>query len=115
MDWDIEESVSEVRKAAVALEPQIREAANEIEQGRRLPPMIADAMKRAGVFGMAMPQAWGGAELDPLEQLRVIETLARFDGSVGWCAMIGVDGGYYSAYLVWRPANNFLKAVESES
>jgi len=115
MDWDIEESVSEVRKAAVALEPQIREAANEIEQGRRLPPMIADAMKRAGVFGMAMPQAWGGAELDPLEQLRVIETLARFDGSVGWCAMIGVDGGYYSAYLDQKVARELFRDVQAAS
>ena len=86
MSTSIDETVSDVRKAAAALGPQIRAAADEIEQGRRLPPRIAQAMKECGVFGMAMPQAWGGAGLDPLEQLRVIETLARFDASAGWCA-----------------------------
>jgi alkylation response protein AidB-like acyl-CoA dehydrogenase len=56
-------------------------------------------MKDAGVFGMAMPRVWGGPELDPLTQFRVIEALAMADGSVGWCAMIGCDGGYVTAFL----------------
>jgi len=38
------------------------------------------------VFGMAMPRVWGGPELDPLTQFRVIEALAMAYGSVGWCA-----------------------------
>ena len=85
--------------AAVALAEQIRDAGDEIEQGRRIPPAIAAAMKDAGVFGMAMPHAWGGPELDPLTQFRVIEALAMAEGSVGWCAMIGCDGGYVAAFL----------------
>jgi alkylation response protein AidB-like acyl-CoA dehydrogenase len=48
---------------------------------------------------MAMPRAWGGPELDPLTQIRVIEALAMADGSVGWCAMIGCDSGYITAFL----------------
>ena len=51
------------------------------------------------MFGMPMPRAWGGPELDPLTQFRVIEALAMVDGSVGWCAMIGCDGGYITAFL----------------
>jgi indole-3-acetate monooxygenase len=34
-----------------------------------------------------------------LTQFRVIEALAMADGSVGWCAMIGCDGGYVTAFL----------------
>jgi alkylation response protein AidB-like acyl-CoA dehydrogenase len=56
-------------------------------------------MKRAGVFRMTMPREWGGPEVDPLTQIRVIEALSYADGSVGWCAMINSDGGYFSAYL----------------
>ena len=56
-------------------------------------------MKKAGIFGMAMPRAWGGPELDPLTQFRVFEALAMADGSVGWCAMINCDGGYITAFL----------------
>jgi alkylation response protein AidB-like acyl-CoA dehydrogenase len=88
-----------VLHAAIGLAGQIREASDEIERSRRLPPDIAAAMKEAGVFGMAMPRVWGGPELDPLTQFRVIEALAMADGSVGWCAMIGCDGGYVTAFL----------------
>jgi indole-3-acetate monooxygenase len=48
---------------------------------------------------MPMPRAWGGPELDPMTQFRVIEALAMADGSAGWCAMIGCDGGYITAFL----------------
>jgi alkylation response protein AidB-like acyl-CoA dehydrogenase len=88
-----------VLEAAIGLAEQIRAASEEIERGRRLPPRLAAAMKDAGVFGMAMPRAWGGPEVDPLTQFRVIEALAMADGSVGWCAMIGCDGGYLTAFL----------------
>src|SRR6516162_826647 len=88
-----------VLHAAIALAEQIRAASDEIERGRRIPPSTAQAMKDAGVFGMAMPRVWGGPELDPLTQFRVIEALAMADGSVGWCAMIGCDGGYVTAFL----------------
>ena len=90
---------SPVLHAAVGLSEQIRAGSDEIERGRRIPPSIAAAMKDAGVFGMAMPRAWGGPELDPLTQFRVIEALAMADGSVGWTAMIGCDGGYVTAFL----------------
>jgi indole-3-acetate monooxygenase len=104
---------SDVRKAAAVLGPDIRAAADEIERGRRLPAAIVESMKRAGIFGMAMPRAWGGSELDPVEQLQVIETLSYFDGSVGWCAMIGVDGGYYSSYLDQRAAREIFQDVNA--
>ena len=90
---------SPVLRAAIGLAEQIRAASVEIERGRRLPAGIAAAMKDAGVFGMAMPRAWGGLEVDPLTQFRIIEALAMADGSVGWCAMIGCDGGYMTAFL----------------
>ena len=88
-----------VLHAAVGLAVQIRAAGDEIEQCRRLPREIAVAMQKAGIFGMAMPRAWGGPELDPLTQFRVIEALAMAEGSAGWCAMIGCDGGYVTAFL----------------
>jgi indole-3-acetate monooxygenase len=90
---------SPILHAAVGLREQIRAASDEIERGRRIPVAIARAMKDAGVFGMAMPRVWGGPELDPLTQFRVIEALAIADGSVGWCTMIGCDGGYVTAFL----------------
>ena len=84
---------------AIALAKNIRAVAGEIESGRRLPETLVCELKEAGVFGMAMPRSWGGPELDPLTQFRVLETLGIADGSVGWCAMINCDGGYITAFL----------------
>jgi indole-3-acetate monooxygenase len=94
-----ERADSPILHAAIGMAPQIRDAADEIEQARRLPKPIVDGLRDAGVFGMSMPRAWGGPELDPLTQFRVLETLAMADGSVGWCAMINCDGGYITAFL----------------
>src|SRR3982750_1536152 len=90
---------SAILHAAISLAPQIRGASEEIEQARRIPRPLAGSMKEAGIFGMVIPREWGGPELDPMTQFRVIEALAMEDGSVGWCAMIGCDTGYISGFL----------------
>jgi len=86
-------------EAVRALAPRIREVSTAIERERRLPAWVVQALKEVGVIRMPMPRAWGGPELDPLRQLEVVEELSRADSAVGWCAMIGSDGGYYSAFL----------------
>ena len=96
---DLDESATRALDAARELGPKIRAAANEIEQGRRLPIHLVREMQRAGMFRMAMPRAWGGPELDLLTQVCVIEALSIADASAGWCTMIGVDGGYMTAYI----------------
>jgi alkylation response protein AidB-like acyl-CoA dehydrogenase len=90
---------SPILHAAIELAPKIRAAGDEMERIRRIPPTIAQAMKAAGVFGMVLPRSWGAPELDPLTQIRVIEALAMAEGSAGWCAMIGCDSGYITAFL----------------
>jgi indole-3-acetate monooxygenase len=86
-------------QAAVALRPSIVAARDGIEQQRCLPPQLVGELKAAGVFRMTMPRAWGGSELAPAAQLRVLEELSYADASVGWCATIGCDSGYFSAYM----------------
>jgi indole-3-acetate monooxygenase len=100
-------------EAARALRPAIQEAAEEIERERRLPARIVDAMRRAGIYRMAMPRVWGGPELDPIAQLRVLEELAYADGSVGWCAMINIDGGYMSAFLEQQVAREMFSDLDA--
>ncbi len=90
---------SSVLRAAIELVPKIRAAGDEMERIRRITPEIVQGMKEAGVFGMVLPQSWGAPELDPMTQLRVIEALAMAEGSAGWCAMIGCDSGYITAFL----------------
>ncbi len=88
-----------ILEATKALASQIRDAADTIEAERCLSPAVVRAMQEAGVFRLAIPRVYGGLELDPLTQVRVVEELSSMDGSVGWCAMIGIAGGYASACL----------------
>jgi len=99
--------------AARELGPKIRSAAAEIEQGRRLPMHLVQDMRRAGIFRMAMPRTWGGPELDFLTQMRVIEELSIADASAGWCAMIGVDGGYMTAFIDQAVAREMYADIDS--
>jgi indole-3-acetate monooxygenase len=96
---DSDESATRTLNAVRELAPKIRAAADEIEQGRRLPIHLVREMQRAGLFRMAMPRAWGGPELDLLTQVRVIEALSMIDASAGWCSMIGIDGGYITTFI----------------
>src|SRR5687768_16117685 len=79
--------------------PLVRERAREIEDLRRLPEDVVEGLRECGVFRAAMPTEWGGPELSSMEQLELVEELAKADGSVAWCAMIGMDSGIYAGYL----------------
>ncbi len=107
------ESAIRTLEAARELGPKIRASADEIDQGRRLPMHLVREMQRAGVFRMAMPRAWGGPELDFLTQMRVIETLSLADASAGWCTMIGIDGGYMTAYIDQTVAREMYADLDS--
>jgi alkylation response protein AidB-like acyl-CoA dehydrogenase len=71
------------------LAPAITARVAEIEAGRRLPPDLVERLRSIGLFRMFTPRSHGGMELDLPRGLRIIETLSRIDGSVGWLAMIG--------------------------
>jgi alkylation response protein AidB-like acyl-CoA dehydrogenase len=112
MDSLLNEYSARYLEQARALRPTIIAAREEIERGRRLPRSIVDALKRAGMFRIAMPREWGGPELDLLTQIRLIEELSAADGSVGWCIMIGCDSGYLSAFLDQRVAREMYPDLD---
>ncbi|MYE14306.1 MAG: hypothetical protein F4X99_22135, partial [Gammaproteobacteria bacterium] len=70
---------------ARALAPQIAAAADDIDRERELPEALVEAMVSAGMFRLLVPRAIGGEEMDWLEYLDVVRTIAEADGSVGWC------------------------------
>lgn len=82
-----------------AFAPRVRDRAQEIEDLRRLPEDVVEGLRDCGVFRAAMPAEWGGPELTSMEQIALIEELGKADGSVAWCAMIGMDSGIYAGYL----------------
>ncbi|HUN59456.1 MAG TPA: acyl-CoA dehydrogenase family protein [Candidatus Binataceae bacterium] len=103
----------EIFDAITALEPKIREAAPAIEAERRLPPELAQQLMRAGIFRMGVPVAYGGSQLDPMSQVRIVEELARIEGSVGWLSMISSAGSFLSAFLQPDAAQRIFGGFDS--
>jgi alkylation response protein AidB-like acyl-CoA dehydrogenase len=56
-------------------------------------------MREAGLFSLWLPKALGGPELTALDFVRIIEAIARADGSVGWCTAIGAAYSIFAGYL----------------
>jgi alkylation response protein AidB-like acyl-CoA dehydrogenase len=90
---------SDVQTRVEELVPAIRARRQEIEQARRLPRALVDALRATGVFTLGVPRVIGGREAEPLELMRVIESVAAADGSTGWCTMIGIGNALASGYM----------------
>jgi indole-3-acetate monooxygenase len=92
-------ATEEILSAVKALEPDIRLAADVIESERHLPDDLAHVLMQAGIFRMGVPRAYGGPEVDPMGQVRVVEEVSRIEGSVGWLSMISSAGSFLAAFL----------------
>ncbi|MCZ2824614.1 MULTISPECIES: acyl-CoA dehydrogenase family protein [unclassified Modestobacter] len=87
--------------AAREIAPLIREQAAANEAGGKLTDAVADALHDKRLFGMWTPVSLGGAELDPMASLEVIQTIAEADPSTAWVLMAaslatGTGGAYLS-------------------
>jgi alkylation response protein AidB-like acyl-CoA dehydrogenase len=82
---------------ARALTPRIRARASEIEAARQLPADLVMDIANAKLFKVAVSEAEGGFGADIITTLRVIEEVARADGSTGWCLAMGINSFRQSA------------------
>ena len=78
-------------EVARGLSSRIRARAAEIEAARQLPADLVMDLATAGLFKVAVPEAEGGLGADIRTALRVIEEVARADGSTGWCLAMAVN------------------------
>jgi alkylation response protein AidB-like acyl-CoA dehydrogenase len=84
---------------ARSIGPVIEDEADAFAKERRLSDDVVALMRRAGLFRIAFPKAWGGPEMDVLSQCEVMETLGYHDASAAWVAMICSDSGHYAARI----------------
>jgi alkylation response protein AidB-like acyl-CoA dehydrogenase len=84
---DEETAIVEVVRDFVdsAVKPVVR----ELEQANTYPEDLIEAMKKLGVFGLAVPEPWGEAAVSTPCYALVTEELAR-----GWMSLAGAMGGH---------------------
>ena len=61
---------------------RIRPGASERDESGRFPHELIPEMAKLGLFGVMIPETYGGAGLNCLNLALIIEELARVDGSV---------------------------------
>jgi alkylation response protein AidB-like acyl-CoA dehydrogenase len=91
-----------------ALLPAIRARRDEIEQNRRLPRDLVDALRQTRIFALSVPRVLGGDEAGPLDLMRAIETVSTADGSTGWCTMIAIGNNVAAGYMPESGARQFF-------
>ena len=86
--------------AAEALLPEIRAAADEVDNARRVPDWLAQRLSGAGFFHLLTGREHGGMDADPVTAAGVIETLSTASPSVGWVTMILATASFWTVRMV---------------
>ncbi|MBT3426384.1 MAG: hypothetical protein HOL98_18430 [Gammaproteobacteria bacterium] len=73
---------------AVELSQELEAFNVDAEVNCRVNKRAIDLMRSSGLLAMTIPAVYGGAELDVLDNLKVIEQLSYADSALGWSAMI---------------------------
>ena len=68
---------------------EIMPVANEWEHEGRYPTEIVDTMKRLGLFGITVPEEYGGLDIDKVSFALVFEEISR-----GWMGIAGILGSH---------------------
>jgi alkylation response protein AidB-like acyl-CoA dehydrogenase len=82
-----EEAIVDVVKDFV--DREVKPVAQDLEHADAYPEKLIAAMKRMGIFGLAIPEPWGAARVSVPCFAAVTEELAR-----GWMSLAGAMGGH---------------------
>jgi alkylation response protein AidB-like acyl-CoA dehydrogenase len=90
MDFELNEEQQMFRKVmADFVRTKIKPVAREWEHEGRYPTEIVEEMKRMGLFGIAVPQRYGGMDLDMVSFAIVFEEISK-----GWMGVAGTIGSH---------------------
>jgi 3-hydroxy-9,10-secoandrosta-1,3,5(10)-triene-9,17-dione monooxygenase len=77
---------TELVERATALVPLLAQDAAQADRDRNLTPRVVDAITRAGLLKLMVPQRLGGYETDGAMMLEVVAELGRGCGAAAWVA-----------------------------
>lgn len=81
---------------ASALAEMIESRVDEAAAASTLTLDVVEALESSDLFRMGLPRGLGGYEVDPVTQLRTMETLAHADGSTAWAVAIGNSSSFFA-------------------
>ena len=96
MDFELTDEQKSFRETLRAfVEKEIAPVATEWEHSGRYPTEIVEKMKQMGLFGLTVPEEYGGLGADMVSYALVFEEIAR-----GWMGVAGTIGSHSLACLM---------------
>jgi alkylation response protein AidB-like acyl-CoA dehydrogenase len=98
-DWDLTDEQRMIRRNIREFaEAEIRPRARELDKRGEFSPDLARQMGELGLFGMTVPEEYGGAGMDTKSYIIAVEELARVDGSQAAAVAAGNSLGINPLY-----------------
>jgi len=88
-----------------ALGSLIADSGERIEETRRLPTDLLNALHGAGLFRLLLERRFNGGEVTPTDFSAIIEAVAHYDGSTAWCLCQANGCAMSASYLDEKIAN----------
>jgi alkylation response protein AidB-like acyl-CoA dehydrogenase len=89
-DVEVTAVIDAVREAV----PRLRDNGREAEERRWIPDENIDLLDKAGVFRLAVPRRFGGADVPLADQVAVLTEIGRGCPSTGWVSMVWVSSAW---------------------
>jgi alkylation response protein AidB-like acyl-CoA dehydrogenase len=86
-------------------ERYLKPRADEVDRTAEFPRHNFDEIAKAGLFGLRIPEKWGGMGADYLTAVKVIERLSQACGSTGMCFKMHCE----STEVIWQLADSDYK------
>src|SRR5574341_2373880 len=100
MDFEIPEDIQLLRDTIRRFVREVlHPVEREIEETDRIPPHIVEELRKLGLFGLAIPQEYGGLGLSLLAQCVVFEELAK--ASLCFRSRVGTNNGIGSLGILF--------------
>jgi butyryl-CoA dehydrogenase len=84
-----EEEVLLVQTVRAFIDREVKPAVREVEHANDYPGAWIDQMKRIGIYGLAIPESYGGSPVSMPCYVEVTQELSR-----GWMSLAGAMGGH---------------------
>ncbi|MCP3822754.1 acyl-CoA dehydrogenase family protein [Streptomyces sp. A3M-1-3] len=81
-------------EAVRGIAPAIAANTYEAETRRWIPEENIELLEKAGVFGIAVPERFGGLDLPVADQARILTEIARSCGSTSWVSMVWMSSAW---------------------
>jgi 3-hydroxy-9,10-secoandrosta-1,3,5(10)-triene-9,17-dione monooxygenase len=81
----------------ISLRPWLRDMQSEAERQRRIPQETVERLHETGVYSLATPARFGGADFSVRDQSRIYEALGKGCGATAWTLWAAAGGNQWSA------------------